>query len=329
MSFLWPTALVSLVAVPALVAAYVGLLRRRARRTADLAAQALVGTAASARIGRRRHVPFGLFIVALTVLLVAFARPAMTLNLPHREGTVILAFDVSNSMAADDLKPTRMEAAKAAARRFVQRQPSSIKVGVVAFSDGGLVTQSPTDVRGDVLAAIDRLTPAGGTSVGAGIFTSLNAIAGKPIALSEAAAAGNLDNVDIGFFGSAAVVLLSDGENTAPLDPLEVSKLASVAGVRIFTIGLGSPEGTVVKVNGYSVATKLDQDMLGQIASVTNGTYSLAENEAALNKVYDSVDLKFVSHGAKTEVTGVLTGASALLLLAGGALSLVWFGRVV
>lgn len=273
--------------------------------------------------------PFALLTLATALALVSLARPSTNLSIPHREGTVILAFDVSNSMLATDLKPTRLDAAKAAAETFVEKQPSTIKIGVVAFSDNGLTTQAPTSVRADVLAAIGRLTPEGGTSLAAGIFTSLSAIAGKPIALSQEALNGNLDHVDIGYFGSATVLLLSDGENTAQADPLEVAKLASTAGVRVYTVGIGSPQGTVVTIDGFNIATALDEMQLTDIASVTNGKYFLAQDSASLASIYGSIKLAFVSHGQKTEITGLFAGAAAILLIVGATLSMLWFGRVV
>ncbi len=329
MSFVWPKLLVLLALAPTFVVGYVLLQRRRTARAAALAAQGFVPSAATRRKRRLRHVPFALFLLALTLMLFALARPQMNLTLPKREGTVILAFDVSNSMIATDLQPTRMDAAKAAAKAFVDKQPTSIKIGVVAFSDGGLVTQAPTNVAGDVIAAIDRLKPQGATSLGKGIFTALNAIAGKPIAIDTEATAGNLDNVDIGYFGSASVILLSDGENTQNPDPVEIAKLAAVAGVHIYPIGIGSPDGTVVELDGFSLATKLDEALLTQIADVTDGTYYHAEDAASLSKVYDKIDLKFTRSTQRTEVTGVATGLGAMLFFVGGALSLVWFGRLV
>jgi len=329
MSFIWPGMLVLLLAVPLVVAGYLALTRRRAARTRALAAQGFAPTGSGRRLRRLRHVPFAFFLVAVVLLLVAFARPEVSFSLPHQEGTVILAFDVSNSMLATDLQPTRIDAAKAAARTFVQKQPKSIKIGVVAFSDGGLVTQAPTDVRPDVLAAIDRLAPQGATSLGQGIFTALNAIAGKPVTADLDALDSDASNVDIGYFSSAAIVLLSDGQNTSSPEPLEVAKLASVAGVHIYPIGIGSPKGTVVKVNGFSEATALDEQTLTGIASVTNGTYFNAQDTGALANIYKKLDLKLTSDGKKTEVTAVVTGISAFLLVLGGALSLLWFGRLV
>jgi Ca-activated chloride channel family protein len=329
MSFLWPAMLVLLVGIPLLIAGYVSLVRRRNRRVAELASQGFVPSASARRHRRLRHVPFAFFLAAVALLLLSVARPEMTLSIPHREGTVVLAFDVSNSMRAQDLEPTRMEAAKAAARAFVEKQPDSIQIGVVAFSDGGLVTQPPTTEQADVLAAIDRLSPSGATSLGQGIFTSLNAIAGDPITVDPAQLQADIESIDIGYYGSAAVILLSDGENTADPDPLAVAELASVAGVHIYPIGIGSPEGTVVDIDGFSVATALDEQLLDQIASVTDGTYYHAADAESLADVYQGIDLELTAEPEKMEVTAFLTGISIVLLLIGGVLSLVWFGRLI
>jgi Ca-activated chloride channel homolog len=329
MTFASPWMLLSLAVLPAAIAGYAVLVRQRADRRAALAAQGLVLTPASQRIGMRRHLPPVLMLVGVAVLLTAFARPHASFGIPHREGTVILAFDISNSMKADDLKPTRIEAAKQAARLFVARQPTTIRIGVVAFSDGALVTQAPTDVRADVLAAIDRLAPMGGTSLGKGIFASLTAIAGKPIVLDEAALQDDAANVDIGHFPNAVIVLLTDGENTSGPDPLVVARLASVAGVAIDTIGIGSSGGTVVTIDGFSVATALDEPALTDIATTTNGKYFAAPNEQALAEVYKSVDLKLVTRSEHREITAVFTAAGLLVLVLAGALSLWWFGKVI
>lgn len=335
MSFVWPIMLLSLLAAPGLVALYVALVRRRAARTAELAAQGFVPNAAAQRLRRRRHVPFAFFLAGLTVLLGSLARPQMAVSIPRREGTVVLAFDVSNSMRADDLQPTRLAAAKTAAAAFVDKQPSSIKIGVVAFSAGGLITHQPSTDRTAIKAAIKRLSVGGATSLGQGIFASLNAINGKPIATSAKALAEGAQAADgtqgpaIPFLGSSAVILLSDGENTADPKPTDIAKMASTAGVKVFTIGIGSTGGTVVKIDGFSVATKLDESLLTEIAKTTGGTYFHAEDSASLTKVYKSIDLKWKRVSEHTEITGLLTAASALLFTVGAALSLRWFGRVV
>jgi Ca-activated chloride channel family protein len=328
MSFVWPWMLLSLGAVPLLVQQYRRLLRLRTARRTELAALGLVAPGAVS-LGRRRHVTPALFLAAAALLLVALARPEATLSTPRREGTVILAFDVSASMAATDLAPTRIDAAKSAARAFVQRQPATVRVGVVAFSGSGLVTQQATDDRARVLDAIDRLRPDGGTALARGLQTSLSAIAGKTVQLDAPGDSVEPEGQNLGYHGSAAVILLSDGENTAEPDPIAVAELASSAGVRVYPIGLGSPEGTVLEIDGFQVATALDEPMLRQIASTTDAEYFAAADEKALASVYQSIELAWTFEAEHVEVTALLAAAAAVLLLLGAGLSLAWFGRVV
>lgn len=346
MGFRWPWLLASLLAIPALVALYVALVRRRNQRAAELAAKGFTPTAQTLRLRRLRHVPFVFFLAGLSLLLFSLARPQMDVGVPRREGTVILAFDVSNSMRADDLKPTRIEAAKVAATAFVEKQPSEILIGVVAFSDGSLVTQQPTKDKARVITAIKALRPNGGTSLGQGIFTALNAIAGGTIEIDPAALAGGsaeagatdgdadtgaslLDSVDIGYYGSAVIVLLSDGENTSEPDPRALGELASVAGVKIYTIGIGSKEGAVVEIDGFNIATALDEELLGAVAEVSDGRYFLAEDATSLASVYDSIDLQWKTISERTELTALAAASSALLIIVGAAFSLRWLGRLV
>ncbi|MGB8383662.1 MAG: VWA domain-containing protein [Dermatophilaceae bacterium] len=327
MSFAWPWLLLGLLAVPALVLGYRRLLRRGEARRAQLSATGLV-PAGTAYRGRRRHLAPALVLAALTLLIIGMARPEATIADPRREGTVVLAFDVSTSMAAKDMSPTRLEAAKAAARRFVEHQPTSIRIGVVAFGDSGLITQAPTSTQADVFAAIDRLTPQGGTALGRGIQTSLSAIVGKTVQLDES---GGLeaDGQNLGYFGSAAVILLSDGENTVKPDPVDVAELASAAGVKIYPIGLGSPQGTVLEVDGFQIATALDEPLLRKVADTTGGQYFSASDEQGLAAVYDSIDLQWTAEPKQVEITALLAGAAALLLLVGATLSVLRFGRVM
>lgn len=328
MSFEWPMLLLSLFAVPALVVAYRAQLRRRARRRAQLAAEGLVA-ATQERPDRWRPVAPLLLLAALTLLLASLARPSATVAEPRREGTVILAFDVSTSMAAKDLAPTRLDAAKAAARTFVAKQPTSIKLGVVAFGDSAVISQQPTDDRKEVLAAIDRLAPQGGTALGRGIVSAISAIAGKPISVDETGQDGTAAGDDVGYYGSAAVVLLSDGENTTDPDPLVLAELASTAGVRIFPIGLGSPQGTVLEVDGFQISTRLDEATLQKIAETTDGTYYAASDSAALSKVYSSINLTWTARTERREITSWFAAAAAVLLMLGSAVSVVRSGRVV
>ena len=157
----------------------------------------------------------------------------MLVNLPRTDGTVILAFDVSSSMTADDLNPTRIDAAKAAARTFIENQPNTVMIGIVAFSNGGLIVQQPTNDQAFLFSTIDRLTPQGGTSLGHGIFTSLNAIAGEALAIDETSLEEGAPALKIDNSSSAVIILLTDGENTNNPNPLEIAQLAAESGVRI------------------------------------------------------------------------------------------------
>jgi Ca-activated chloride channel family protein len=327
MTFLWPAMLLSLLLVPALVGIYLRTLRRREQARASLGPLGEVDPLYAAGARRSRHVPPAVMLSGLSLLLVGLARPQATVSLPHVEGTVILAFDVSASMSADDLKPTRLESAKAAARAFVENQPPAVLLGVVAFSGGGLVVQRPTADHEAVLATIDRLTPQGGTSLAEGIFTSLNALSERPIALDEAALEDGSHPFDYDELPSAVVVLLTDGENTENPDPLLVAQLAADAGVRVYPIGVGSPEGVVLELEGFQVLTQLHETMLQQIAETTNGVYYRAGDEQALEQIYEDLDLHLTLRGEAMEVTAVFAGASLLMLLIGGGLALLWFGR--
>ena len=253
---------------------------------------------------RRRHVPFAFFLAAIILLLVAFARPETSVSCPAGKGTVILAFDVSNSMRAEDLEPTRIDAAKAAARTFVEQQPSSIEIGVVAFSDGGSGHAAP-DQRptSDVLAAIDRLSPLGATSLGQGIFTSLNAIAGEPITVDPAALEGAVDDIDIGYFGSAAVVLLSDGENTSEPRPAGRGRAGGGGGREDLPDRhrerRGHGRGDRRLQRGHRRSTR---SCSTEIASVTDGHLLPGRGRRRRwREVYDPIDLQL---SAEAEQTG-------------------------
>lgn len=330
MEFTWPLLLPLLLIAPLCVYAYRRSQERRRRQLARLGA---FGGLVSAEAKPRYHkLPPILFLISLILLLFALSRPEMNVTLPRIEGTVVLAFDVSNSMLADDLEPTRIDAAKAAARAFVENQPSTVKVGVVAFSNGGLIVQQPSNIKDDVIATIDRLSPQGGTSLGQGILSSLNAIAGETLVIDAEALAGARQEgaPPLGvepYFGSV-IVLLSDGENTGLPEPLDVAQVSAEANVRIYPIGIGSREGSVIEVDGFSVVTQLNEEPLQAIADLTNGTYYYAEDADTLQEIYESIDLQLTVRGEKMEITALLAVISVLLLLVAVGLSLFWFGRV-
>lgn len=337
MTFIWPTMLVLLLLMPFYLGLYIVLWRRRRRLAVSYGSFGLVPGASGGRPHFRRHIPPGLFLLSLTILILALARPEAVVNLPRVEGTVILAFDISGSMAADDLKPTRLEAAKAAARDFVLLQPHTVQVGVVAFSDGGFAVQAPTNDQDAILATIDRLTTQRGTSLGHGIISSLNTImadAEKALRIDSDPNSSPLSPADDtaplpeGMYRPAVIVLLTDGENTDAPHPLEAAQAAADQGVRIYTIGIGSEAGTTLQVEGFTVHTRLDEGMLQQISELTGGAYYNAENEQDLQEVYKNLEPQLVVKPEKMEVTSILAGAGILAMLLGGTFSLLWFNRL-
>jgi Ca-activated chloride channel family protein len=327
-TFRSPGLLFLLLLIPALVAGYVWSRRRRTSRTAALAGGGLRTTG----LGRqhwRRHLPFAFFTVALALLVVAFARPMATISTPERQATVVLAVDVSNSMGATDVKPSRIAVAKAAAATFVRQQPSDVRIGVVAFGQSAIIVQPPTSAHADALAAINRLTLGGGTSLEAGILTALDAIAGKTLTVNQAALGSDSASVHIGFYGGATIVLVSDGEDTSQTNPVTMARLASVAGVRVQTIGVGTAAGTTVQIDGFSVATALDSQTLKSVATVANGSYHQANDLAGLRAITKTINPHFTIVSRYTEITALFSAAAAILLVAGALISVLWFGRVV
>jgi len=335
MSFIWPTMLVLLVTVPLLVALYLRMQRRRQKIAAGYGSLGLTQQASGQGLGWRRHVPPAFFLGGLAILMVAIARPQAIVSLPRVEGTVILAFDVSGSMGADDLKPSRMEAAKAAAQAFVAHQPATVRIGVVAFSDSGFTVQAPTTDKDVVLATIKRLAPTRGTSLANGILASLTTIssinATPPRSLYT-----NLTPVPTptptpvpqGQHSPAVVVLLSDGENNESPDPLAAAQKAADQGVRIYTVGIGSAAGSIIHVDGFAIQTQLDEPMLQQIAQLTGGAYYRAEDETQLEEIYSHLNPELVIRPEKTEITSLFAAASIIALFVGGVFSLLWLSRL-
>src|SRR3954466_13354181 len=267
MTFLWPTSLWLLCLLPVMVALYVHILRRRKKFALSYSNLALVKSALGASAGWRRHVPPAIFLLSFAVMLLALARPAAMVTLPSQHETVILAIDVSGSMRADDVKPTRLAAAQAAARTFITGTPKTTRIGLVTFAGSAALVQPPTANREDLLAAIEQLQLQNATAVGSGILVSLKAIfpdqdfdvkpSGALRASRGSAAAGGsapingmpkaeVKPVPPGSYKSAVVILLTDGQTTTGPDPVDAARLAAERGVRVFTVGVGTPDGQIL-----------------------------------------------------------------------------------
>jgi Ca-activated chloride channel homolog len=333
MSFVWPSFLVFLLLIPLLLWAYFRMEQRRRNFAVRFGSLGLIRNAGGRDASSSRLLPVTFFLSGIAVLLFSMARPQATVSLPRLEGTVLLTFDVSGSMVAEDLKPTRMEAAKAAASQFVENQPDSVTIGVVAFSDGGISVQAPTNNHEETLATISRLVPRRGTSIANGILVSLNTIAvaaGDPPILKTTGATANQEPIASpeGWYPSAVIVLLSDGENNQEPDPLLAADLAADLGVRIYTVGVGSPEGATITVEGFTVHSQLDEGMLQAISDDSGGKYYNAANEEELFNIYNDLQPKLTIKTEEMEITSIFAAVGMLTLLIGGALSLLWFGRV-
>jgi Ca-activated chloride channel homolog len=319
-NFRYPIVLaVAVLVTAAAVAGYVALQRSR---TAALAAAGFRG-------GRslRRHLPYALLLAALPILLAGLARPAAELSVPHVAGTAVLAFDVSNSMSAKDVAPSRLAAAKNAATGFVQQQPDTVDVGVLAFGDQALLTQAPTGDHGLAIAAINRLSAGGGTSLGQAILVGLSTIIGKPVSLSADGATPTTGQ--LGYWPSATIVLFSDGQQTGGPDAEAAAELAAAAGVRIQTVGVGTAEGATVQVDGYQLGTQLDETLLTTVANTTGGAYHRAGDADTLAATTKSINLRLTTKKEPVELTAPFAGAALLLLLLGALLGLRWHGRIV
>ena len=342
MSFQWPNLLWSLLAMPALVGLYLWLLGRRKRSTVRLASISVAREALGRGPGWRRHVPPALLLGAVTLLLFAAARPLAVVTLPLTERTIMLAMDVSGSMRATDVKPNRIVASQEAAKAFVNALPRDVRVGIVSFAGTAAVVQAPTTSREDIIAAIDRFQLQRGTATGSGIVLSLATlfpddeieiaqITGQrmmPKPLSETKPKKEFKPVEPGSYGSAAIIMLTDGQRTTGPDPLDAAKMASQRGVRVYTVGVGTTSGETIGFEGWSMRVRLDEETLKQVALLTRAEYFYAGTAQDLVKVYESLSSKLVVERKETEVTALFGLLAAALVVAAAALSLWWFGRV-
>jgi Ca-activated chloride channel homolog len=342
MNFLWPRLLYLLAIVPLLVAAYIAILRRRSRSALGYSAMGLVREALGAGPGFRRHVPAILMLAGLTVSIVALARPAADVTLPSDQGTIILAMDISGSMRARDIKPSRIQASETAARAFIKEQPPGVRIGIVAFAGTATLVQPPTRNRDALFAAIGRLQLQRATAVGNGILASLAAIfehSNLDLGPIDANRALPLDPnapppaplpapVEPGSLASAAIILLTDGQTNTGADPIEAARRAADLGVRIFTVGLGTTAGQIVGFGGWSMRAQLDEASLKTIADITRGKYYKADNDSNLKEVYHQLGSRLSLEKQRTEISALFAGLAGALALISGLLSLLWYRRI-
>jgi Ca-activated chloride channel homolog len=327
MSVHYPLVLgVGVLLTAAAVAAYVLVQRRRTAALTAAGFGALAG-GRSRRAAIRRHLPYVLLLTAFPILLVGLARPSAELKVPRVGGTVLLAFDVSNSMKATDVAPSRLAAAQAAAVDFVRSQSSGVDVGVLLFGDTALLTQAPTGDHSAAIAAINRASAGGGTSLGQAILLGLSTITGKTVTLPKGGQAPT--TADLGYWPSATIVMFSDGQQTGGPDAEAASEVAAAAGVRIQTVGVGTAKGATVQVDGYQLGTALDESLLTTVAKTSGGAYHAAADAGALDATTKSIDLRLTTKKEPVELTGPFAGVALVFLTLGGLLGTRWHGRIV
>lgn len=347
MTFIWPEMLWLLTAVPALIATYLFLLRRKKKSVLRYTNLSLVKEAMGAGRRFRRHVPPLIFLLALTVLIFATARPSAVVTLPTQHETVILAMDTSGSMRATDIEPSRIAAAQAAAKSFVADQPRRTRIAVVTFAGTAAVAQAPTDNREEILAAIDRFQLQRATAIGSGILVSLKVIfpdvefdlrSSNP--RHDSTRGASLDQargpekpafkpVPAGSYGSAVIILLTDGQSNVGPDPIESARMAADRGVRIYTVGFGTAEGESLRFEGWSMRVRLNEEALKKIAELTQGEYYYAGSAADLKKVYQTLSSRLVFETRETEITALFSAAAAILALLAALLSVLWYNRIL
>jgi Ca-activated chloride channel homolog len=347
MTFLWPEMLWLLLIVPLLVLAYFHLLRRKRQTALRYASLSIVKEAMGVGQKFRRHIPALLFLIALIAMTVAIARPAAVVTLPSQHRTIILAMDVSGSMRATDVQPNRLAAAQAAAKAFVTEQPSSVRIGVVSFAGTAAVVQPPTNNREDIIAAIDRFQLQRGTAIGSGIIVSLatifpdegidvssliygrNGPRGVPLDQAGKSEKKEFKPVPPGSYTSAAIILLTDGQRTTGPDSIDAARMAADRGVRVFTVGFGTASGETIGFEGWSMRVRLDEDTLKTIANITRGEYFYAGSATDLNKVYQSLNSKFLLERKEMEISALFAAGAAAMALISAFLSLLWFNRIL
>jgi Ca-activated chloride channel family protein len=321
---------VGLAVAAALACAAIAATRRRARAFAS------AGVAAAG--GRRARLAGVWFTIAgIAVLAVATAGPTVTVPVSHASGTVVIAMDVSGSMAATDVAPSRLSAAKKAAQSFVNAQPPSVDIGVVAFEQSGLEAVVPTADHAAALAAIGRLSAGGGTSLGSAILAALSVITHKAVSLGPNGSAPS-----IGFWPSATIVLFSDGQDggdssaagssasaNLSADTATTTAVAEKAGVHVDTVGVGTVTGTTVDVEGYHLFTGLNEAALQSISQTTGGTYHPASNASELDGIASSIDLRLTVAHQPLPLAGAFIAFALALLVAGAVLTVARTGRVV
>lgn len=338
-----------LAGLPLMVLLYVWLIRRRVKSFVAFSSLSLIKPALGKSKPWRRHVPPFLLWVALACGLVGLARPKAQVTLPADFLTLVMAMDVSRSMLAQDVPPSRIEASQNAAKAFIKDLPSNVRVGIVSFAGSAQLVQDVTDQKDDLIAAIERFQLQRGTATGSGLWLSLatllpeagialeSVVYGQEFVLSNGGGdARPLDNktktekkeykpMPVGSYTAGAIVLLSDGRRTTGPDPMEAAQFAANRGVRVYTVAFGTPDGFIPGMEGYTFYTKVDEETLQAIAKVTGGEFFKATNADDLKIIYQKLSSRFSMEKRETEITALFVLGSVVLVAMAVLLSLIWF----
>jgi len=344
MEFIWSPILYLYALIPLLIIAYIIILRRRKPYAVRFSSLSLIRAAMPKRSQWKRHLPFALFLLAMSSLIMAMARPVSTVTLPAANSTIILAIDVSRSMCSTDIAPNRLESAKAAAMQFIKSQDSNTQIGIVVFAGFAAIAQPPTTDRALLEATIQNIATARRTAIGEGILMSLNAIAEIDDSVVSPYSSAPFEPLPEGQFVPAIVVLLTDGVTTSGIPPLDAAQMAKDRGVRVYTIGFGTTNNTSpMNCNPYApqfvdpfggpftggggnggFRREIDEDTLKQVADMTGGAYHLAESSTELQDVFDSLPTQLFTVTETTEISVIFSAVAALFVLLAIILSIIW-----
>jgi Ca-activated chloride channel family protein len=347
MHFIWPEVLWLLLLLPLLLAAYGWILRRRRRTVVVYPSLLLIRPALGPHGAWRRHIPPLLLLLASALALTGAARPSARVALPADYLTLVLAMDVSRSMLAEDVAPSRIVASQQAVKGFLQDLPDHVRVGVVSFAGNAQLVQQVTDQKDELVASIDRFQLQRGTATGSGLLVALNTLMpeqavdlesvlyGSEFKAAGAVGAGrSLDApaarqeraaVPVGSYTAGAIVLLSDGRRTTGPDPIEAARLAARRGVRVYTVAFGTPNGFIPGMEGFSFYARVDEETLQKVAEITGAEFFRAADAQDLRKVYEHLSSKFTLERRDTEISALFAAAAALLVLLALLLSMRWF----